>query len=333
MNMEYIISESQLKKILEQSNEPSLAIITKLFKMLNDEKKKHKTRAALIEVIKGYTPYLNIPEKYSLYLLELYLLNYRKDGNYSNLTKDNFVDPRKMKGKVTSNPKAGQYTIAQLPFKGSNLEGYWSEDRNGKPYYKVVSYGWYPIYIYKDDKWYEITSRYSSSTSKQIGHANPVSWSNYLDSEVYTLTNDEMAMLEKGKSHEEIMQSKLKKLKSIEPEVSKRKKIVRTWGDYQRDTPQTNIKFKINSIDLDGDKAIVTVDVYDVVKRVNGKGVDTPENYLKGELPNVTTKTVENQIILKMRGELKDYIGTRFRYTDEIPTGTKIEFKFNHLKK
>ena len=61
--MEYIISESQLKKILEQSNEPSMAIITKLFKMLNDEKKKHKTRAALIEVIKGYTPYLNIPER------------------------------------------------------------------------------------------------------------------------------------------------------------------------------------------------------------------------------------------------------------------------------
>jgi hypothetical protein len=44
-----------------------------------------------------------------------------------------------MKGKGTSNPKASQYTIAQLPFKGSNLEGYWSEDRNGKPYYKALT--------------------------------------------------------------------------------------------------------------------------------------------------------------------------------------------------
>ena len=27
-------------------------------------------------------------------------------------------------------------------------------------------------------------------------------------------------------------------------------------------------------------------------------------SYLKGELPNVTTKTVENQIIFKLRGEM-----------------------------
>ena len=166
-----------------------------------------------------------------------------------------------------------------------------------------------------------------------MSNANPVNWNDYLENQVYALTPDEMKMLERGNSHEEVMKSKLKKLKSIEPEVSKRKKIVRSWGGYQHNTPQINIKFKINSIDLDGDKAIVTVDVYDVVKRVNGKGVDTPENYLKGELPNITTNTVENQIISKMRGELKDYVGTRFRYTDEIPPDTKIDFKFNHLKK
>ena len=332
MNMEYIISESQLKKILEQFNAPSMAIITKLFKMLNNEKKKHKTRAALIEVIKGYLPYLSIPEKYSLYLLELYLLNYRKDGDYSNLTKDNFVDPRKKKGKVASNTKASQYTIAQLPFKGSNLEGYWSEDRNGKPYYKVVSYGWYPIYIYKDDKWYEASAKYSSSTSKQMGNANPVSWNDYLDNQVYTLTNDEMTMLEQGKSHEEIMQAKLKKLKSVETELSKRKKTSKTWG-YPGQAPQVNIKFKVKSIDIEDDKAIVTVDIYDVLKREGGREVPTTQNYLKGEIPNITPKIIEDNIKSKLRDELKDYIGTRSRYTGENPPKTQVEFKFNHLKK
>jgi hypothetical protein len=330
--MEYIISESQLKKILEQSNEPSMGIITRLFKMLNNEKKKHKTRAALIEVIKGYSPYLNIPEKYSFYLLELYLLNYRKDGDYSNLTKDNFVDPRKMKGKVAPNTKASQYTIAQLPFKGSNLEGYWSEDRDGKPYYKVVSYGWYPIYIYKDDKWYESIKSYSSSTSKQMSNANPVSWNDFLDNVVYTLTQDEMKMLEQGKSHEEIMRAKLKKLKSAETELSKRKKTSKTWS-YDQQIPKVNIKFKVKSIDIEDDKAIVTVDIYDVLKREDGKEVPTTQNYLKGEIPNITPKIIEDNIKSKLRGELKDYIGTRFIYTDENSPKTQVEFKFNHLKK
>jgi hypothetical protein len=57
-----------------------------------------------------------------------------------------------------------------------------------------------------------------------MSNANPVSWNDFLDNVVYTLTQDEMKMLEQGKSHEEIMQAKLKKLKSAETELSKRKK-------------------------------------------------------------------------------------------------------------
>jgi hypothetical protein len=333
--MKYVISEIQFKKLLEQSKEPSMTLIEKLFKLLNEEKKKHKTRAALIEVIKNFSKYVDIPEEYSLYLLELYLLNYNKDGDYSNLTKGNFIDPRTMKGKTTPNTKANLYTIAKMPFKGSNLEGYWDKDWNGKPYYKVASYRWYPIYIYKDNKWYEVTKRYSSSTSKQMSNANPVDWSDYLESTVYTLTQDEMKMLEQGKSHDEIMKSKLEKLKSFEPELSKRKKTAKTyrWSfDGDTDT-STNIKFKVKSVDIEGDKAIVTVDVYDVIKRENDREVPTPQNYLKGEIPNITPEKVENRIKMKLRDELKDYIGSRFRYTDEIPPETKIDFRFNHIKK
>jgi hypothetical protein len=333
--MEYIITENQLKTILEQSKEPSMPMIVKLFKLLNEEKKTHKTRAAILEVIKNFSKYINIPEEYSLYLLELYLLNYRKDGDYSNLTKENFVDPRKMKGKTTPNPKAKLYTVAQLPFKASNLEAYWDEDYNGKPYYKVVSYGWYPIYIFKDDRWYEVRGTYSSSTSKQISNANPVKWDNFLETEVYTFTPDEMTMLEQGKSHEEIIKYKLKKLKSIEPELSKRMKTVKTYS-YQGDVdllPSTNIKYKVKSVDLEDGKAIVTIDVYDVIKRENDKEIPTTQNYIKGELENLTPKKVEDKISTKMRDELRDYTGTRSRYVDEIPPGTKVDFKFNHLKK
>ena len=166
-----------------------------------------------------------------------------------------------------------------------------------------------------------------------MSNANPVDWSDELDSNTYTLTPEEMKMLEYGVSHEQIMSDKVKKLKSIESDVSKRKKLVRSWSYYGDNTPKVNIKFKVNSIDVDDDKAIVTIDVFDVIKREDGKGVQTPENYLKGELPGINQKFVEDKIKSKMRSELVDYIGTRFRWLPEDPINSKVEFKFNHLKK
>jgi hypothetical protein len=76
----------------------------------------------------------------------------------------------------------------------------------------------------------------------------------------------------------------------------------------------------------------VNIDIYDVVNRKGNKQVDTPQNYLRGEIPNLNQSKVEDAIKIKMRGELKDYIGKRFRYKPEDPKGAKIEFRFNHLK-
>jgi hypothetical protein len=320
------------RTLMEQSNEPSLRVVSKLFKLLNEEKKKNKTKASLLEAIKNFSLYLGIPKGYEQYILELYVLNFRKDGDYSNLTKENFIDPRKQKGKVVSNTRSKQYTIAQLPFRGSNLEGYWTTDPKGVPYYKVTSYDWYPIYIFKDDKWYEVTKSYSSSTGKQMANSNPVSWGDDFD-EIYTLTPDEMKLLERGYSHDYVMKNKVDKLKDIEPALKKRKKTAKIGG-YRALTPQdvvpnTNIKFQIKNIDVEDDKAIVEVDVYDVINRE----VDTQQNYLKGEIPNITPTKVEDAIKFKMKDELKDYIGKRFRWMSEDPKGSKIEYRFNHLKK
>jgi hypothetical protein len=269
--------------------------------------------------------------------LELYVLNFRKDGDYSNLTKENFIDPRKQSGKVVPNSKAKLYTIAQLPFRGSNLEGYWSEDPKGTPYYKVVSYGWYPVYIFKDDKWYEVTKRYSSSTSRQMSNSNPVSWDNKEFDNLFTLTPKEMELIEKGYSHEDVMKNKVQKLKTIEPDLTKRKKTTKTYNHRYQDpeqiVPNTNIKFQVKNINIEDDKAIVNIDVYDVFNREGGRQVDTPQNYLRGEIPNLNQTKVEDAIKIKMRGELTDYMGKRFRWTPEDPKGAKIEFRFNHLKK
>jgi hypothetical protein len=305
--------------------------------MLNEEKKKNKTRASLIQVIENYAPYMNIPPEYALYLLELYVLNYRKDGDYSGLTKGNFIDPRKQQGKTTSNPKAKLYTVAQLPFKGSNLIGRWSKDYNGKPFYEVVSYNWYPVYIFKDDKWYEVTGRYSSSTSKQMSNANPVKWDGELQEVVYLLSQEEMKMLKQGATHEEVMKHKLKKLKEFEPELTKRMKTAKShrWfgGDDEVQFADANIKFKIKSVDNDGDKATVEVDILDVIRRDDGKEVQTPQNYLKGEMQGMNKERAEERVKVKIMDILRDYMATRFRYNGEDPPIQNIFFKFNHLKK
>ena len=331
--MEKLISQIVLKVLLEQ-REPSMPLIVKLFKMLNEEKKKNKTRASLIQVIENYAPYMNIPPEYALYLLELYVLNYKKDGDYSGLTKGNFIDPRKQQGKTTSNPRAKLYTIAQLPFKGSNLIGQWNKDYNGNPYYEVVSYNWYPVYIFKDDKWYEVTGKYSSSTSRQMSNANPVEWSDEVQDVVYLLSKEEMKMLKQGETHEEVMKHKLKKLKELEPELTKRKKTAKVYnwqGDAE--TANANIKFKIKSIEEEGDKAIVTVDILDVIRRGNNGEEPTPQNYLKGEIQGMTKENAEEKVKVKVMGLLRDYMATRFRYNGEDPPIQNIFFKYNHLKK
>jgi hypothetical protein len=238
-----------------------------------------------------------------------------------------------MKGKTTSNPKAYLYAAAQMPFKGSNLEGHWSKDGKGKPYYKVVSYGWYPVYLFKDDKWYEVTGRYSSSTSRQMRNANPVEWDENLEEDVFLVSQEEMKMLERGYSHEDVMQHKLEMLKKQEPELTKRKKTAKSYrwhGEF--DLANANIKYKIKSIDIEGDKAIVTIDIHDVVYRGGEREEPTTDNYLKGEMKGMDQKIAEDRVKIKVRELLRDYMKTRFRYNSEDPRNPNIEFKFNHLK-
>ena len=217
--MYYILSEHQLKRLFEESERALEPIVVKLFKFLNEEKKGKTTRAALLDQIKNIAPYLGLPDGFEIYFLELYLLNYRPDGDYSSLTKENFVDPKKMKGKWTPNTKADLYTKAQLPFKGSNLQGYWDEDNKGVPYYIVKSYGWYPIYIFKENKWYEASDRYSSSTGRQMRNANPVEWKEELDSNVILVTRKEMESLERNATYQDIINNKRKSLKSSEEDL------------------------------------------------------------------------------------------------------------------
>lgn len=336
--MKYVVFESQLKKMFEQSERALEPLVVKLFKFLNEEKKGKTKRSEILNQIKNVAPYLGLPEGYEIYFLELFLLNYRPDGDYSSLTKENFVDPKKMKGKWTPNTKADLYTKAQLPFRGSNLEGYWTKDNKGVEYYVVKSYDWYPIYIFKDNRWYEVVERYSSSTGRQMSNANPVEWNDEISSKVILATKDEMKALENGATYEDIIKNKKKKLKELEPELQNKRVTRKThWGGWDGDTdrrlPDFIVKFKVNSIEEGEDKMTVVVDIYDVLKKEGNKGVPTPENYLKGELEDITPQRVENAVENKLKQDLRPYIGPRYLYHEPLPDNSNIKFRFNHLKK
>jgi len=314
-----------MELISEQPKKPIEPWIVKIFKLIDEKKKDTKTKPELLKYIESLAPYMNIPKGYELFIYELYALNYRKDGDYSKLDKENYIDPRSLPGKTTTNPKAWKYSIAHLPFKGSNLRGFWERDNNGNDQYVITSYNWYPIYIFKDDKWYEVTQSYSSSTGRQMSNVNPVTYKTKLDSMVYKLTHKEMEKLRRGFSHDQIMKSKFQSLKDLVPKFQKdRAQTMKPWG-----SPRISIKYKINSVDLDAEKPTVIVDIMDVSKTVDWKKVPTPENYTKGEIPGVDKKFVEDKLILKVREKLRDYIGTR-NYLDDDRKNL-VDIKFNHL--
>jgi hypothetical protein len=301
-------------------------VIVKLFKFIDLKKKTAKNRKEISNLIKEYAPFFGVPEGSESYILELYLLNYREDGNYSGLTKETFIDPKDQRGQKTANYNASDYTKAKLPFKGSNLEGYWKKDRDGGKYYIVKSYGWYPVYIYKEGKWYENFDRYSNSTSKQMYRSQPYTYNNKIDSKVYLMSKEEMQLLERGVSHEDVMKKKKESFKDVQPSPRITTAKSETW---RGDIPSLNIKFKISSIEDLGDKNAVNVDIYDVFKTENGKQIPTPENYLKGEIPNVTPEKIEKEVERKLRQNFSQYLGPKLGNQDE----ELVTFKFNHLKK
>lgn len=75
------------------------------------------------------------------------------------------------KPKRTANTNARQYTSLCTPFKGSNLSADWHDHL-----YIVLSYGWWPLFIYSKATgvWYRNNEKYSPTTSKHARQAEPV---------------------------------------------------------------------------------------------------------------------------------------------------------------
>lgn len=318
-----------MRKIYEDIEPVVEPLIVHIFEILNEEKKLHKTKVSLLNKIKSLLPYLGLPAIYAQYILEIYLLNYRKDGNYSSLTKENIVDPREGYGSKIKNDDSKKYTFAKLPFKGSNLEAFWSKDRNMIPFYQVISYKWYPIYIYKEGKWYKAVNSYSKTTANHMNRSYPIFWDGNIGERVIYVDKDEMLGLTQNLTFEDLRKIKVKKIQErISDLISKR---VQTLSFHVPTGGFIEVKFKIKDIKINENQAVFVVDIYNVMKFDNWK--PTTQNYLKGEIPGIDREYVEIEIINKLERKLNPYIGPQLYYREHPNELHNITFEFNHLKK
>ena len=69
-----------------------------LFKHLNNHKKDAKTQRGLLNMINNMMGVLGLPTNETKLYYEVYTANYRPDGDYENITPENFKDYRGFKG-------------------------------------------------------------------------------------------------------------------------------------------------------------------------------------------------------------------------------------------
>jgi hypothetical protein len=329
--MNYIISEKQTKLFHKNQdpNKPLSRFEINLLKAIHEEKKDYKTKKELLNRIDDLLMVMNVPTMMSPYYFELYKSNFREKGDFENITRADFVDPRYSKGRRTLNTEAWKYAHALLPFVGSNMSGFWARDIKGNQIYVIKSYNWYPIYVYKDGFWYEVTKRYSSSTGRQMSNVDPVS-NDDLDAKVFLLTPDEMKLLLRGGNHDEIMNKKRELLMNMKSELEKKKMgRLTTWGGGEWYDGGISIKFKIKNLERLDDKIVMEVDIVDVISKRHPE-----KNYLRGEMPSVDKTFIEKRVAQQIRNNLKEYVGKKigWREQDQDTEGVIIDFKFNHLK-
>mgnify|MGYP007071632403 CR=1 FL=1 len=297
--MKYLIK----KILLEVSNEKPLSDIEIiLFEHLNTVKEKHNTKQGLIDEIKTMCNVFGLNPNKATYYYELYTLNYREDNNYDAITYKDFKGPQYFSPQKTTNSDAWQYTRAKMPFKGSNLKGYWTSDYNDIPVYVVMSYDWYPVFLFKEDRWYEINDKYSRSTLKQMHKANPTTYESRLNNPVIFVTEYQMSMLLKSGNYDDVMKNKVKELLNRKSNlISDKIRLIKT--------NDIGVKYQLTDILEDNNKVNIKINIIDGGKVENNSFKPSKGGYLRNEIQGITKESIENLIKSKINSELNDYIG------------------------
>jgi len=307
-----------LKEQLEgQGDNPLSAKEIRLFKYLNGHKKEAGTQAKLLELIKTMMPFIGRPETDARFYYEIYTSNFRPEGDYENMDRLSFRDFRSFKQRKTPNNNAYQYSSAKIPFKGSNIEGYWDVNSNNDWYYVIKSYGWYPVFLFIDNKWYRVTDTYSSSTSKQMSNANPVRYNSGLRADVHLVTRNEIEQLINGKSLDSIRRNRVTNFSSkfANALIGTDRLISMGWGDSKKKAnfTITNVTEENGKIKFD-----IRINKAGAVEGTN-RMVVNPDGYI---VPSPFSEDIEKGIKDRIISDNSDYL-----------SHDNTEFSFEHPKK
>ena len=320
------ITEFDLSKIIKliikeqlegQGDNPLSEKEIRLFKYLNKHKQDMGNQSKMLAFVKTMMPFVGRPESDARFYYEVYTANYRPNGDYENLDKTTFRNFKEFKQKKTPNNNAYQFSSAKIPFKGSNLEGYWDVNNKNDWYYVVKSYNWYPVYLFINNQWYVVSNAYSSSTSKQMSQVNPVRYNSGLDAKVISVTKNEMSSLIDGKSLDDIKSERVTNFgeKFARSLIGTKKLLSLGWGDNRKKVNYTisNVKSEDGKIKIE-----VTINKAGTVEGTN-KMVINPEGYVH---PSPFSEDLEDGIKSKIMMDNKDYL-----------TDDNTEFTFDHPTK
>lgn len=267
-----------------------------LFKYLNNHKQGAKTQDGLLKVIKSMMGVLGLSPSESKFYYEVYTANYRPDGDYENITPEEFKDYRLFKAKKTTNNSAYEYSSAKIPFKGSNLEGMWKINGYNQWYYVIESFGWYPIFLFINNQWYRVLDSYSSSTSKQISNSNPVRYNSGLNADVVVVTPIEIKSLISGKDLTDIKTSRVSNFTTnnqVKQKLIGLKKLVSSgYGENAN-----KVSFIIDDINQVDGKVVIKIRVNKAGRMVDRKMVADPYFKDNPELLSDIEKTIKQEMI------------------------------------
>jgi hypothetical protein len=275
-----------------------------LFKHLNKHKHKLGTEKEMLNAIQDMMPILGKPKSDSKFYYEVYTANYRPDGDYENITPEDFKDYREFKQRKTPNNSSYEYSAAKIPFKGSNLEGKWGVNNKNQWYYVVISWGWYPIFLFINDTWYRVLDTYSSSTRKQMSHSNPVNFNSGLKSNVIGVTRDEISHLMNGRYDLSDVKSKrvVNFVKDMKSELVNKKTLFSSgWGENG-----VRVSYVVTDVDNVNDKIKITVRVNKAGRMVGRKMVPDPDYQNNERMVNDIENAIKQNIMTSHPKYLSD---------------------------
>lgn len=324
-----------LKLIREQQEETALSKLeVKFFKYINSERDKVKTKKELKGLIKDSLKLLGMDEGDTEYYYELYIHNYRPNGDYENITAKELITPKHFKPKRTTNTDSYKFVKSKIPFQGSNLRGEWRTDNLNVPYYVVISYGWYPIYLWKEGKWYQVSDSYSSSTGKQMNRARPTRWDDNIQQKITVVSRNEMKKLESNLTYDELIQLKKDTLLGKKSELTNKVRNVSFGWYYQGQMGK--VKFKITNVSTDGNKVNLDVEIIEVGSRDGQKMVPLGYSYTEDRNTTFSKKNIERIVYNYIVQKYREVVDAQSIYNDddnevaEIPDNLVFKINFKH---